>query len=158
MERPSEGSIIVNNRDIGILPKGKVFQYGEKSATFSKTSSSFPNLTVYDNVSLPLEIRKMTQSEVDYRVRGVLSLVGLGGFSQQSPDVALRRRTTAGRDRPLHHRQAAPASCRRADRKSGQPNRARHHVAFHEDQQMGTTVLIATHDEASDGRVSRPRH
>ena len=85
MERASEGSILVNNRDLSSLPKGKVFQYRREVGFVFQDFKLLPDLTVYDNVSLPLEIRKMSPSEVDYRVRGVLSLVGLADRARDYP-------------------------------------------------------------------------
>ena len=107
-----------------------------------------PDLTVYDNVSLPLEIRKMTPSEVDYRVRGVLSLVGLADRARDYPltlsggeqqRVAIAR-SIIGKPFLLL-----------ADEPTGNldSETAREIMQlFLEINEMGTTVLIATHDRA----------
>ena len=87
MEKASEGSIVVNNRDIANLPKGGVSQYRRDVGFVFQDFKLLPDLTIYENVSLPLEIRKMTKSEVDYRVRGVLSLVGLSDRAKDFPQM-----------------------------------------------------------------------
>lgn len=147
MERPTEGAIYVNNRDIAQLPKSKVFQYRREVGFVFQDFKLLPDVTVFDNVSLPLEIRKMSAAEVDYRVKGVLSLVGLAdrafdyplalsGGEQQRVAIA---RSIIGKPTLLL-----------ADEPTGNldAQTAREIMAlFREIHEMGTTVLIATHDE-----------
>lgn len=148
MEKASEGSISVNNRDLSTLPKNKVFQYRREVGFVFQDFKLLPDLTVYDNVSLPLEIRKMSPSEVDYRVRGVLSLVGLADRARDYPltlsggeqqRVAIAR-SIIGKPFLLL-----------ADEPTGNldSETAREIMQlFLEINEMGTTVLIATHDKA----------
>lgn len=147
MEKASEGNIYVNNRDVTVLPKNQVFQYRREVGFVFQDFKLLPDLTIYDNVALPLEIRKMTPGEVDHRVRGVLSLVGLAdrvhdypqmlsGGEQQRVSIA---RSIIGRPSLLL-----------ADEPTGNldSNTARDIMSlFLEINDMGTTVLIATHDE-----------
>lgn len=148
MERASEGAILVNNRDLSSLHKSKVFQYRREVGFVFQDFKLLPDLTVYDNVSLPLEIRKMSPSEVDYRVRGVLSLVGLADRARDYPltlsggeqqRVAIAR-SIIGKPFLLL-----------ADEPTGNldSETAREIMQlFLEINEMGTTVLIATHDKA----------
>ena len=148
MEHATEGSIIVNNRDISNLPKNKVFQYRREVGFVFQDFKLLPDLTLYENVSLPLEIRKMTKKEVDFRVKGVLSLVGLADRAKDYPTnlsggeqqrVAIARAIIG---RPL---------LLLADEPTGNldSRTAREIMSlFQEINEMGTTVLIATHDEA----------
>lgn len=147
MEQATEGNIYVNSRDISSLPNGKVFQYRREVGFVFQDFKLLPDLTVYENVSLPLEIRKMTKAEVDFRVKGVLGLVGLGdrgkdypltlsGGEQQRIAIA---RSIVGKPNLLL-----------ADEPTGNlDNRTAREIMqlFSEIQDMGTTVLIATHDE-----------
>jgi cell division transport system ATP-binding protein len=147
MERPTEGAIYVNNRDISQLPKSKIFQYRREVGFVFQDFKLLPDVTVFDNVSLPLEIRKMSAAEVDYRVKGVLSLVGLAdrafdyplslsGGEQQRVAIA---RSIIGKPILLL-----------ADEPTGNldSQTAREIMSlFREIHEMGTTVLIATHDE-----------
>ncbi len=148
MENATEGSITVNNKDISRLAKNKVFQYRREVGFVFQDFKLLPDLTLYENVSLPLEIRKMTKKEVDYRVKGVLSLVGLADRSQDYPTnlsggeqqrVAIARAIIG---RPI---------LLLADEPTGNldSRTAREIMSlFQEINEMGTTVLIATHDEA----------
>jgi len=147
MERPSEGNIYVNSRDVSSLPKNQIYQYRREVGFVFQDFKLLPDLTIYDNVALPLEIRKMTPGEVDHRVRGVLSLVGLADRAHDYPQMLSggeQQRVSIARSiigRP---------SLLLADEPTGNldSNTARDIMSlFLEINDMGTTVLIATHDE-----------
>ena len=147
MERASEGTILVNNREVSGLAKTKVFQYRREVGFVFQDFKLLPDLSVYDNVSLPLEIRKMTKSEVDYRVRGVLSLVGLGDRAKDYP------LTLSGGEQQriaIARSIVGKPSLLLADEPTGNldSKTARDIMQlFLEIHEMGTTVLIATHDD-----------
>jgi cell division transport system ATP-binding protein len=147
MERATEGTILVNNRDLSIMPQGKVYQYRREVGFVFQDFKLLPDLTIYENVSLPLEIRKMTRQEVDYRVRGVLSLVGLG---DRATDFPL---TLSGGEQQrvaIARSIVGKPSLLLADEPTGNldSRTARDILSlFREIHEMGTTVVIATHDE-----------
>src|SRR5690606_3330601 len=58
-------------------PKKKVPEYRQEVGFVFQDFKLLPDLTVGENVALPLEIRQMSKAESDFRVKGVLSLVGL---------------------------------------------------------------------------------
>jgi putative spermidine/putrescine transport system ATP-binding protein len=73
---PTEGRIIIDNKDItGLKPNhrglGIVFQ----------SYALFPHMTVAENVSFGLEMRKVPKAETRRRVAEVLELVHLDQFS-----------------------------------------------------------------------------
>ena len=147
MERAQEGNIYVNNKDVTALAKNQVYQYRREVGFVFQDFKLLPDLTIYDNVALPLEIRKMTPGEVDHRVRGVLSLVGLADRAHDYPQMLSggeQQRISIARSiigRP---------SLLLADEPTGNldSNTARDIMSlFLEINDMGTTVLIATHDE-----------
>jgi cell division transport system ATP-binding protein len=147
MEKASEGTILVNNRDLSVLPQGKVYQYRREVGFVFQDFKLLPDLTIYENVSLPLEIRKMTRAEVDYRVRGVLSLVGLGDRANDYP------LTLSGGEQQrvaIARSIVGKPSLLLADEPTGNldSRTARDILSlFREIHEMGTTVVIATHDE-----------
>ena len=147
MERASNGEIYVNNREISGLAKGKIFQYRREVGFVFQDFKLLPDLNVYDNVSLPLEIRKMTPGEVDYRVRGVLSLVGLGDRAKDYPT------TLSGGEQQrvaIARSIIGKPALLLADEPTGNldSRTARDIMSlFLEIHDMGTTVLIATHDD-----------
>lgn len=148
MEEPSEGSILVNNRDVGNLAKNRVFQYRREVGFVFQDFKLLPDLTVYDNVSLPLEIRKMSAAEVEYRVKGVLSLVGLADRAQDFPMVL-----SGGEQQRVAIARSiiGKPALLLADEPTGNlDNQTARDIMqlFQEIHEMGTTVLIATHDES----------
>ncbi|MDY0393813.1 ABC transporter ATP-binding protein [Virgibacillus halophilus] len=79
-EFPTSGKVIVDGEDITTQPSNKrdigmVFQ----------NYALFPHLTVYENVSYGLRIRKVNKSELKERTDSVLSLMGLEELSDRSP-------------------------------------------------------------------------
>jgi len=147
VEKASEGTILVNNRDLSSLPKKSVAQYRREVGFVFQDFKLLPDLTIYENVSLPLEIRKMTAREVEFKVKGVLSLVGLADRAKDYPNnlsggeqqrIAIAR-SIIGKPTLLL-----------ADEPTGNlDNQTAREIMslFQEINEMGTTVLIATHDE-----------
>lgn len=147
MEKASEGSIVVNNREVSSLEKNKVFHYRREVGFVFQDFKLLPDLTVYDNVSLPLEIRKMSPAEVEYRVKGVLSLVGLADRAQDYPTVL-----SGGEQQRVAIARSiiGKPALLLADEPTGNlDNQTARDIMqlFQEIHEMGTTVLIATHDE-----------
>ena len=77
---PSEGQVLLDGRDITALPPerrdfGMVFQ----------GYALFPHMTVAENVTFPLKVRRMGRAERDAKVRGALDLVQLSAFADRRP-------------------------------------------------------------------------
>lgn len=80
LEKPSQGKIILEGRDVTSLPPshrnfGIVFQ----------SYALFPNMTAYENVAYGLKGRHMLKKEIDDKVRESLALVGLEGVRDRYP-------------------------------------------------------------------------
>ncbi len=78
--RPSSGTITMGGRDITHLPPpqrelGVVFQ----------SYALFPHMTVAQNVSFGLEMRKVAKPERDKRIKEILSLVHLSALADRYP-------------------------------------------------------------------------
>ncbi|MCB0404245.1 MAG: cell division ATP-binding protein FtsE [Bdellovibrionales bacterium] len=147
MERPSEGQVVVNSSDISRLGKRALPNFRQRVGFVFQDFKLLPDLSVFDNVALPLDVRKTSAADVEYRVNGVLNLVGLGDRGRDYPTslsggeqqrVAIARSVVS---RP---------SLLLADEPTGNldSRNAREIMAlFREICSMGTTVCIATHDE-----------
>jgi putative spermidine/putrescine transport system ATP-binding protein len=78
--RPSKGSIAIDGVDVAALPPqkrdlGMVFQ----------SYAVFPHLTVFENVAFPLEVRKVSTTDIRRRVGEALELVRLVGYERRLP-------------------------------------------------------------------------
>ncbi|MFC3126602.1 ABC transporter ATP-binding protein [Pseudoroseomonas globiformis] len=79
-EQPSEGRILLEDRDIARLPPhkrgiGVVFQ----------SYALFPHMSVAENVAFPLEVRGIPKADRAARVARALSMVRLEGFGERRP-------------------------------------------------------------------------
>jgi len=79
-EPATHGQIYLNGNPINSLPPykrgiGMVFQ----------NYALFPHMTVAENLSFPLEVRKISKSEREQRVRKALDMVQLGGLGDRRP-------------------------------------------------------------------------
>jgi putative spermidine/putrescine transport system ATP-binding protein len=79
-ETPTHGEIYLGEQPIGNIPPhkrniGMVFQ----------NYALFPHMTVKENLSYPLEVRKCPKSDIKKRVTRALEMVELGGFEGRFP-------------------------------------------------------------------------
>ena len=79
-ETPTHGEIFIGDRSIGNIPPHKrgigiVFQ----------DYALFPHMTVRENLSFPLQVRKISKDEVDRKVSKALEMVELSGFGARKP-------------------------------------------------------------------------
>ena len=79
-EPATHGEIYLNERPINSVPPhkrgiGMVFQ----------NYALFPHMTVAENLAFPLEVRKMSKSEIDKRIKRALDMVELGAFGNRLP-------------------------------------------------------------------------
>jgi sulfate transport system ATP-binding protein len=80
LERPDSGRIVIKGRDATGVPAqdrgvGFVFQH----------YAAFKHMTVRDNIAFGLTIRKRPKSEIEDRVRELVQLVHLDGFTDRYP-------------------------------------------------------------------------
>ena len=146
-ETASNGSVVVNSRDLASLGAAKIPLYRREVGFVFQDFKLLPDLTVAENIALPLEIRKMPQRDVDFRVRGVLSLVGLADRGDDYP-----RMLSGGEQQRVAIARAmvGKPNLLLADEPTGNldSKTAREIMTlFNEIREMGTTVLVATHDE-----------
>lgn len=79
-EPATHGEIYLGDRPINAVPPhkrgiGMVFQ----------NYALFPHMTVSENLAFPLEVRRMSKSEIASRVKRVLDMVQLGAFGERRP-------------------------------------------------------------------------
>ncbi|MBY0371691.1 cell division ATP-binding protein FtsE [bacterium] len=147
-EKASQGAITVNNRDLSALHNNKVYLYRREVGFVFQDFKLLSDLTVFENVALPLGIRKMTAREMEFRVRGVLSLVSLADRASDYP-----KQLSGGEQQRVAIARAmvGKPSLLLADEPTGNldSKTARDIMTlFSEIREMGTTVLVATHDES----------
>ena len=79
-ETPTSGEIYLEGNPISSIPPykrgiGMVFQ----------NYALFPHMTVNENLSFPLEVRKLSKSDIEEKVKKALSMVELDAFGSRMP-------------------------------------------------------------------------
>lgn len=77
LERPSSGSIIVDNTDLDSLSSKQIPYYRRKIGMIFQNPTLLNDRSVYENLALPLRINGFSEEETKSRVHASLELVGL---------------------------------------------------------------------------------
>ena len=155
MERPSRGQVTIDGQNLAAIGPRGIPRHRRNIGVVFQNHRLLMDRTVFDNVALPLIIAGYDQREVGRRVRAALDKVGLlkrerampvtlSGGEQQRVGIA---RAVGGKPKIIL-----------ADEPTGNLDpalSAEIMQLFEEFNQVGVTVLIASHDLAL---ISRLRH
>lgn len=84
--KPTNGNIIINNKDITCLDEEGLNEIRKKIGVLFQGSALLNSMTIAENVALPLkEHTDLKESTIDIIVRMKLDLVGLSGFEDFYP-------------------------------------------------------------------------
>ena len=146
MERPSTGRIVVNGHQLGKLPSGKIPYLRREIGVVFQNHQLLFDRSVYDNVALPLMILGYQPNEIGRRVRAALDKVGLLSKEKVNPrTLSGGEQQRIGIARAVVHRPPILL----ADEPTGNldPELSRDVMQlFEQFNQVGVTVLIASHD------------
>jgi len=79
-ETPTNGEIFLDNSPISKIPP-----YEREIGMVFQNYALFPHMTVQENLSFPLEVRKIQKSTISEKVNKVLDMVELGEFATRFP-------------------------------------------------------------------------
>ena len=155
MDRATRGKVIIDGQDLADIPRRGVPAHRRDIGVVFQNHQLLFDRTVFDNVALPLVIRGYEYREIGRRVRAALDKVGLLSREQAMP-VTL----SGGEQQRVGIARAVV--CRPkillADEPTGNLDpelSAEVMQLFEQFNQVGVTVLIASHDLAL---ISRLRH
>ena len=156
IERPTSGSVIVNGQNVGALRAGAVPFLRRNFGLIFQDQKLLFDRTAFDNVMLPLAITGFDRREAARRVRAALDKVGLLAREKANPvTLSGGEQQRLAIARAIVHR----PSILIADEPTGNldaPLAAEIGELFRSFNQVGVTVIIATHDEAFAARL-KPR-
>lgn len=146
MERPTSGNLLINGKNLNRLSNSQIPMYRRQVGVVFQNHQLLLDRTVFDNVALPLQVSGYPRSEIGRRVRAALDGVGLLDKEQLKP-IALSggEQQRVGIARAVVHKPRILL----ADEPTGNldPELSSEIMAlFRRFQNVGVTVLIATHD------------
>ncbi|EGG99478.1 Cell division transporter2C ATP-binding protein FtsE [gamma proteobacterium IMCC2047] len=146
MERSTRGKVIVSGRDLGEIRRRKIPYYRRNIGLVFQDHQLLFDRSVFDNVALPLIISGAQPNEIGRRVRAALDKVGLLSKEKLLP-LALSggEQQRVGIARAVVNRPALLL----ADEPTGNLDpelSAEIMRLFEQFNQVGVTVMIATHD------------
>jgi len=153
LERASTGSVVVNGQNLGALGDTALAVLRRRIGFIFQDHKLLFDRSAFENVALPLRIAGFSREEAARRVRAALDKVGLLAREKTRP-VAL----SGGEQQRLCIARAIVnrPSILIADEPTGNLD-AEYSAAivelFTSFNQVGVTVLMSTHDEASLGRL-----
>ncbi|MDH3715847.1 MAG: cell division ATP-binding protein FtsE [Gammaproteobacteria bacterium] len=146
IERSSRGQVIVDGRNLGKLPKRQIPWLRRRMGIVFQDHHLLYDRSVFDNVSLPLIIAGYKPRDIGRRVRASLDKVGLLHKEKAMPvTLSGGEQQRVGIARAVVHRPAMLL----ADEPTGNLDPQLSHEImqlFVQFNQVGVTVLIATHD------------
>ena len=155
IERPSGGTVLVNGQNVGALQRRALPYLRRNLGLVFQDQKLLYDRSVFDNVMLPLAFGELGGREAERRARAALDKVGLlarekanpvqlSGGEQQRLAIAravVNRPAVLIADEPTANLDAASAAAILD--------------IFAAFNQVGVTVLVATHDEALIGRYAK---
>ncbi len=155
MERPTQGAVHLNGVDLGRVGRRGVPHVRRGIGMVFQDHRLLMDRTVFDNVALPLVITGVPRDETARRVRAALEKVGLLAHERSAPvTLSTGEQQRVGIARAI----VAKPAVLIADEPTGNldPQLSAEIMAlFAEFRQVGTTVLVASHDLPLVKRVAR---
>jgi len=146
IERSTRGEVLVDGTNLSCISRRHIPRLRRKFGLVFQDYNLLHDRTVYDNVALPLMISGMHYSETGRRVRAALDKVGLLDKERVYPiTLSGGEQQRVGIARAVVNRPPVLL----ADEPTGNldPELSKEIMElFHEFNQVGVTVLVATHD------------
>ncbi len=146
IERPTAGNLLINGKNLSRLSKSRIPFYRRQLGVVFQNHQLLFDRSVFENVALPLQVSGYTPGEIGRRVRAALDGVGLLDREKNNPiELSGGEQQRVGIARAVVHKPKILL----ADEPTGNldPQLSAEIMAlFKRFQDVGVTVLIATHD------------
>lgn len=146
IERPTRGQVIVGSENIHRLKNAQIPFYRRKLGFITQHPKLLPNLSVFQNVAMPLHIADYAKSDIQRRVHAALLHVNLLDKKNAKPcELSEGEKQRVGIARGIVHKPQFLL----ADEPTGNldPNLSLEIMQLFERFHLaGVTVIIATHD------------
>jgi cell division transport system ATP-binding protein len=146
IERPTRGTVLIDNQNTSRIPRRRIPYFRRKIGIVFQDHKLLGDRNVFDNVALPLLIGPLRHREISRRVRAALDQVSLLEYEKSSPlSLSTGEQQRVGIARAIASRPALVI----ADEPTGNldPDLSLEIMRlFERFNQVGVTILIATHD------------
>jgi len=146
-ERPTSGSLTINGYNLDTSNKNEILRFRRSIGVVFQDFRLLYDRSVFDNVALPLQIQNMHSFQVMERVENILNKVGLRRRMNESPrHLSGGEKQRVAIARALVHEPDLII----ADEPTGNLDwklSEEINQLFMSVNEMGTTVIIATHDD-----------
>jgi cell division transport system ATP-binding protein len=157
IERPTRGTVLVNNQNTARISRRKVPAFRQRIGVVFQDHKLLYDRPIFDNVALPLVIAGMKPREIGRRVRAALDQVGLLDRESHAPiTLSTGEQQRVGIARAVASRPDVVI----ADEPTGNLDPALSLEImrlFERFNDVGVTLLIATHDLDLLGRLGHRR-
>lgn len=156
VERCTQGQVVVNNKNLVKLPRRQIPYFRREVGVIFQDHKLLYDRTVFDNVALPLVVSGVGHRETGRRVRAALDKVGLLGKERLYPiTLSGGEQQRVGIARAVVNRPPLLL----ADEPTGNLDAQLSDEImdlFHQFNQYGVTVIIATHERRHIQRLNKP--
>jgi cell division transport system ATP-binding protein len=157
IERPTRGTVLVNGQNTARVSRRRIPRFRQRIGVVFQDHKLLYDRKVFDNVALPLTIAGLSHREIGRRVRAALDQVGLLGRENDAPiTLSTGEQQRVGIARAVATRPDLVI----ADEPTGNLDPALSLEImrlFERFNEVGVTLLIASHDLELIGRLNRRR-
>ena len=155
IERPTAGQVLIDGKNLGRMPERKIPALRREIGVIFQDHKLLMDRSVFDNLALPLIVIRLPRDEIEKRVRAALGKVGLHGKEKQLPiTLSGGEQQRVGIARAVINR----PSILLADEPTGNLDETLSNEImdiFADFNQVGVTVLIATHELRQIDRLNK---
>ncbi|MCL6415133.1 ABC transporter ATP-binding protein [Aestuariirhabdus sp. Z084] len=143
-ETPTHGEIFINGTAVNRLAPHK-----RNIGMMFQNYALFPHMTIAENLSYPLQVRKLGKSEIEQKVKRALDMVELGGFENRRP-----KQLSGGQQQRVALARALvfePTLVLMDEPLGALDKQLREQMQYeikHIHQRLGVTVVYVTHDQS----------
>ncbi|WP_218243468.1 methionine ABC transporter ATP-binding protein [Comamonas fluminis] len=146
LNRPTEGKVIVNGRDLMALSDAELRAARRDIGMVFQHFNLLSSRTVYDNVALPLELAGISKDEIYQRVTPLLELVGLDHLADRYPaQISGGQKQRVGIARALASNPKVLLSDEATSALDPETTRSILDLLRKVNRELGVTVVLITH-------------
>lgn len=156
-KQPTRGLITMFGKSINTLTRAQICEMRQKIGVVFQEFRLLPHLSVFDNVALPLRISGVSEQEIRNNVSELLEWVGLGAHQDALPETL-----SGGQQQRVAIARSVIARPKLllADEPTGNLDDTiglRLMNLFEQLNRMGTTIVVASHNQNLMDQFGHPR-